>query len=145
MIIRVAALSDAEVIAGLVTGLGYASTAAQVQKRLAAMGRDHAALAVVAEEEGGQVTGLATAHGLSTIHADKLVFLLTSLAVAEASRRRGVGRALVEHVEAWARFQGGTRLSVVTGTQRLDAHAFYEQLGFARTGFRFVKELGPGG
>lgn len=141
MIIRVAALSDAEVIAGLVTALGYASTAAQIQKRLAAMGRDHEALAVVAEQDGGQVTGLATAHGLSTIHDDKLVFLLTALAVAETARRRGVGRALVEHVEAWARFQGATRLSVVTGTQRLDAHAFYEKVGYTRTGFRYAKEL----
>ena len=140
MIIRVAALSDAEVIAALITSLGYASTPEQVRKRLAAMERDHATLAVVAED-GGQVTGLATSHGLAAIHADKLVFLLSALVVAETARRRGVGRALVEHVEAWARFQGATRLSVVTGTRRADAHAFYDKIGYARTGFRYAKEL----
>jgi len=140
VIIRVAALSDAEVIAGLASALGYPSTTEQVRKRLAAMGRDHATLAVVAEDNG-VVTGLATAHALTAVHADQLVVLLTALVVVEAARRRGVGRALVTHVEEWAAFQGARRLTAVAGTQRLDSHRFYERLGYAHTGLRYVREL----
>ena len=140
MIIRVAALDDAELIAALVSDLGYPSAPAQVRKRLAAMSRDRATLAVVAEDDS-VVTGLATAHALTTVHTDQLVVLLTALVVVEAARRKGVGRALVTHVEEWAAFQGARRLTVVAGTQRLDSHRFYERLGYAHTGLRYVREL----
>ena len=140
MIVRVAALSDAEPVAALVTELGYPSTAEQVRRRLAGLARDRSSLAVVAEIDGA-VVGLAAAHVLLGIHTDRLVVYLTALVVAASTQRHGVGRGLVAHVETWARFQKAERIAVVAGAQRIGAHAFYERLGYERTGFRYAKDL----
>lgn len=140
MIIRVAALTDAEPVATLVTALGYPTTPEQARSRLAGMARNRATLAVVGELEE-QVVGLATAHAVNAVHDDRLIVYLTALVVATAARKRAVGRGLVTQVEEWARFQGAARLSLVTGLERADSQGFYERLGYARTGVRYAKAL----
>jgi ribosomal protein S18 acetylase RimI-like enzyme len=52
------------------------------------------------------------------------------LAVADAFRRQGVGKALIEQCKEWTRRQGFTRLRVYSGMHRTEAHAFYKALGF---------------
>ncbi len=66
-----------------------------------------------------------------------------SMLVTDASaRRHGVGRALVAFAEDLAREHGCVGTWLVSGFARKDeAHRFYETLGYAPTGYRFVKRF----
>jgi RimJ/RimL family protein N-acetyltransferase len=58
------------------------------------------------------------------------------LMVAQGSRRRGVGRALMEAAEAWAREAGISKLELHVFPHNEPAIALYETLGYEREGFR---------
>jgi GNAT superfamily N-acetyltransferase len=92
-------------------------------------------------EIDGIVVGLATVHAFTSIHAEREVAWLTTLIVGHDARHRGVGRALVAAAERWAGERGCQRLSVNTGLDRDDAHAFYGRLGYAHSGRRYSKAL----
>jgi GNAT superfamily N-acetyltransferase len=64
-----------------------------------------------------------------------------SVLVTDATARRsGIGRALVEFAEQLAREKNCMGTWLVSGFKRKDeAHVFYERLGYATTGYRFVK------
>ncbi|MEN0015443.1 MAG: GNAT family N-acetyltransferase [Solirubrobacteraceae bacterium] len=66
-----------------------------------------------------------------TLPAGNGVFELDGLFVDPLELGLGVGRGLVEDVFAWVRRQGGTAVTVVCGPETI---AFYERLGFVRTG-----------
>ena len=92
-------------------------------------------------ESGDTVIGLATVQARHMLNHDHPIAQLTLLVVDEANRVHGVGRALVNAAEAWAREQGCHRLVVTTALKRADAHAFYERLEFQHTGRRYGKDL----
>jgi GNAT superfamily N-acetyltransferase len=58
-------------------------------------------------------------------------------------RGKGVGRALMLCAEVWARDCGYDRVKLSSGAHRIEAHAFYEHIGYSniRTSFRFEKIL----
>lgn len=57
-------------------------------------------------------------------------------------RRRGVGQALMAFAEELAFQHGCDSTWLVSGLARTeDAHPFYKDLGYAITGYRFVKPL----
>jgi putative acetyltransferase len=79
---------------------------------------------------------------------------LKRLYVGADFRQRGLGRTLVEHVEAHARAGGASALELWSDTRFLDAHRLYERLGYTATGetrqlhdpsdtteYRFVRDL----
>jgi GNAT superfamily N-acetyltransferase len=53
--------------------------------------------------------------------------------VAPAARRRGVARALIGELEAWARDRGFATALLETGDRQTEAIALYEHCGYART------------
>jgi len=63
------------------------------------------------------------------------------IAVTQHAERRGVGRALMEHAERWAREHGHSRitLSVFEGNRR--AQALYERTGYTTEMRRMTKGL----
>lgn len=82
-------------------------------------------------ELDGAVVGLACLRLLPTT-CDPIPYAeLTELAVDPAHRRRGIGRALVRHVEAEARAGGAAELVLLTAWRNTRAHAFYHALGYA--------------
>jgi GNAT superfamily N-acetyltransferase len=97
---------------------------------------------VVVAQEDGAVVGLAVLHTSLTLEYDEPAAKLSAIVVDEASRCRGVGKALVDAIEAEARARGCGVLFLTTAERRADAHAFYSRLGFEHTGRRYVKELG---
>lgn len=139
-VVRAAAPADAPALAALVGQLGYPATAEEIEQRLARIDGFASAVAFVAEV-GGRVAGVATAHAFPSIHAEHTVVWLTALVVDERHRGDGIGRLLTNTVEVWARERGATRLSLTSGIQRADAHAFYQRLGFTQTGVRLAKTL----
>jgi GNAT superfamily N-acetyltransferase len=108
--------------------------------RLRAMQVSGNAVALVAELDAA-VVGVVTAHTFATMHSSSPVVWLTALVVSERARGSGVGRALVQRAEDWARSVGATRIAVTSGAQRKDAHEFYRRIGYAQTGVRFGKAL----
>jgi RimJ/RimL family protein N-acetyltransferase len=87
----------------------------------------------VAEENGGIVGRLSVArdaHPASEHVAD------LGLMVARDHRRRGIGAALMEAAEEWARGVGIRKLELHVFPHNRPAIALYEKLGYEREGFR---------
>ena len=81
-------------------------------------------------ERDGQVVGELLCHLLPMPSGVGRELLLYAIGVREAYRRRGVGRALIAEMRAWAE---GTRLSDVwVLADNPDAEAFYVACGFRR-------------
>jgi GNAT superfamily N-acetyltransferase len=131
--IRDARPQDADAIARLLTQLGYPTEPEAVEGRL-----DR--LQVVAELDG-HVVGLVHLQVSPAIERDLPAAKLGALVVDEAHRGRGIGRLLVEAMEAEARLRGCELVFLTTSERRDDAHAFYERLGLEQTGRRYGRTL----
>jgi GNAT superfamily N-acetyltransferase len=59
-----------------------------------------------------------------------------NLAVAEGSRRQGVGTQAIAFATQWAREAGANTLTVGTANSSLDAIRFYQKAGFRMSGVK---------
>lgn len=140
-VIRDASAGDTATIAQLLGQLGYPARAAEVDARLVALRRYPQAVAFVAEAQG-HVVGVVTCHMFPSIHVSAPIAWLTTLIVDRHHCGQGIGRQLCRAAEAWAQQRGAQRLSVSSGAQRDGAHAFYERIGYAKSGVRLTRVLG---
>jgi GNAT superfamily N-acetyltransferase len=138
--VRPATPADAPSVAELLGHLGYPAPADAIPPRLARLRANGDAEALVATL-GGDVVGLATVHARDVLHHGAPVVQLTALVVPPDRRCLGIGRTLVDAVQAWAVERGADRLVVTTALHRADAPKFYERLGFEHTGRRYVRRL----
>ncbi|KAA5595614.1 GNAT family N-acetyltransferase [Blastochloris sulfoviridis] len=67
--------------------------------------------------------------------------ILEGVQVAPHLRGQGIGAAMVADAERQARARGAATLALTSNAARLDAHRFYERLGFARSHAGFKKAL----
>jgi GNAT superfamily N-acetyltransferase len=137
--IRDAGADDGAAIASLLGQLGYETDASAVAprlERLVIVG-DRLVVAVVEDE----VVGLAHLHASPTIEHERPAAKISALVVDESHRGEGIGRALVEAMEAEARARRCALLFLTTAARREDAHAFYRRVGLEETGTRFTKTL----
>jgi GNAT superfamily N-acetyltransferase len=139
--IRDATRNDADALARLCTQLGHPTTPDVIPERLARLAADSNARIVVAESPAHGVVALATVHIRNTLHHPTPIAQLTVLVVDERVRGSGVGRVIVQAAEHWARERGCRRMVVTTALRRVDAHAFYERIGFTHTGRRYAKDF----
>jgi putative acetyltransferase len=86
-----------------------------------------AAISVWAVWDGSELVGIGALRRLSSDHGE-----VKSMYTAEAARRSGVGRAILQHIIASARAGGLSRLSLETGSWPYfgPARAFYARHGF---------------
>jgi GNAT superfamily N-acetyltransferase len=138
-LIRDACAEDAAAIADLLGQLGYPAETDAVRPRLQRLAE--AGDRLVVAEVDGEVVGLASLHVSPSLEYDEPAGKLAALVVAERHRGTGVGRALVEAMEAEARTRGCGAFFLTTAERRADAHAFYERLGLEYTGRRYAKTL----
>ncbi|GIH94899.1 GNAT family N-acetyltransferase [Planobispora siamensis] len=66
------------------------------------------------------------------------------LVVSAGAERTGVGRALVEAAESWARDRGLRRITLETGAANARARSFYRALGYAEEEVRLSKPVPAG-
>ena len=137
--IRDAALGDAAAIVTLLGQLGYEADEPMVRERLAAYDASPLAFTLVAVD--AQPVGVLAFHVTPTFHERGGVGRITTLVVLEGHRGSGVGAALVTEAERRAKAMGCARIELTSGARRDDAHRFYENLGYRRTGVRFLRHL----
>jgi GNAT superfamily N-acetyltransferase len=128
--VRFAAGSDVDALSRLCAQLGYPADAATVSGRFAAIEDDPQHGVLVAEGDDGRVIGWIHVMPRTTLLASD-VAELGGLVVDDSEREKGVGAALIEHAERWAREKGYRELVVRSDVRRDQAHTFYPALGFA--------------
>ena len=129
---------DAAALAGLLSTLGYPATRDDVVVRMAALSDSHHTLVAVAGEKVAGFIGIVSLPVYE--HPDPIGYIL-ALSVSPAYQGQGIGKALLRAAEDWFRREGVKDIRVSSGLQREEAHRFYEQSGYARTGYRFRKLL----
>jgi ribosomal protein S18 acetylase RimI-like enzyme len=97
-------------------------------------------MVLIAEDEEGERVGFATVSH-STHFTGQPQAYIGELAASEAVEGRGVGTALVEACEQWARQQGYTLLTLTTGAANTRALDFYHHLGFHNEDISLTKSL----
>ena len=140
MLIRPAGAPDSAAIAPLLGELGYPTTPAAVETRFARVAGSAQDAAWLALDDGDPV-GFAAGHRTWVYELDAPVAELTALVVTQARRGTGVGRLLVGAFEAWCRDAGCVRVSAASAFRRVEAHAFYERLGYEQLAKKFQKGL----
>lgn len=142
MKIRAAEITDSEGICRICSeDLGYHCREALVRSKLAGIdpGRE-AVFAAVNEDE--QVLGYIHIEKYDVLYFETMGNIL-GLAVRGEFRRRGVGRALIERAEEWARENGIMSVRLNSGITREEAHEFYRRAGYDEEKMqrRFIKRL----
>jgi len=152
VVIRPADERDVEFVAGLVSSLlEFGSPAWEDKEALAPGFRDVLARAVraqdgrsavlIAERTDGTPLGfisLKVGEGVAGGERGHVA----DLAVTETARRMGVGSALMNAAEQWARGRGLAVLSLDVWSTNQRALAFYERLGYRAESLCLIKALG---
>lgn len=125
----------------LTNELGYSTTEAQTLQRMQAIQQapDYYTFVAVADQT---VIGYIGINKQLSWELDGSYFKIQALVVKNEYRKEGVGAALVQYVEDFAKARGAGYLLVNSGNrpERVAAHRFYERQGFEpkSTGFRKV-------
>lgn len=131
MAVRTIAESDIPAATVLIDQLGYRMPQAELERRLKAV-LGHIDHRVWIFDNGGEAVGLL--HAFFRPALDKPPEVIVQALVIEASRRsQGIGEALMQIAEAWAREKGCTSVALYSGVDRDRAHRFYERLGYEKT------------
>jgi ribosomal protein S18 acetylase RimI-like enzyme len=94
----------------------------------------------IAEDEQGERLGFATVSHSAHFTGQGQAYI-GELATAETAEGRGVGTALVEACEQWARDQGYALITLSTGAANARALRFYHHLGFQDEDVTLTKTL----
>ena len=136
--LRNARVDDAAEIARLADELGYPATAMEIAAQLALLLPQAHHHVTVAEGDGRLLVG----RRLTLESGERIE--IVGLVVSTATKRGGIGRALVTDAERWALGQGFDSITVRSNVARTESHPFYERLGYVRrkTQHAYSKSLG---
>jgi GNAT superfamily N-acetyltransferase len=87
---------------------------------------DNALFLAFWEEEAA---GFLTAHRLQRFDKRKAEVILYEIGVGENFRQKGIGKALIEEVEKWAKEVGADEVWVLTNKSNIAANAMYKSAG----------------
>ena len=138
--IRASTPDDAVAVSTLLGELGYTVSVRQTAEHvleLSKTGSDPIFLAVA----DGQVLGLLALHLCRMLQYASPVVRVTALVVARRTRRRGVGKLLMEHAEQVGSAAGCEFVELTSAMDRTEAHAFYRSIGYEPNSLRFRKPL----
>ena len=135
---RLAKIGDAPELASLLKELGYDVATETIATKLGALtGTDR----IVVATDDGRVIACIGCHSFELLQAPSRLGRITTLVVASAYRRRGVGAQLLREAEDYLRSVGCDLIELTSREQRVDAHAFYAALGYSERRKRFTKPL----
>lgn len=96
----------------------------------------------VAEGDGGAALGFIHLRAATDYYTREEHGHIADIAVAPEGEGRGVGRALMEAGEEWARGRGYRWLTLSVFVQNARAREFYKRLGYGEDTMKYLKELG---
>lgn len=134
--IRLVKENDSIPLADLAGQLGYPSTPEQITNRLVGIFARPDQAVFVAEVDG-RLAGWVHVFACPTVELD-LYAEVGSLVVDQELRGRGIGKALMEEAEAWARQRGINEIRLRSNVIRNEAHQFYETIGYKRIKSQFT-------
>lgn len=144
--IRAAVSGDASGLAAMMTEAALAIGPVEFAGRLEALQRAGGTALVAVE--WGPPSGLVVLSHHRTLEASQPVGLITTLLVAQDSRRRGIGRVLLKAAARTARQAGCEQLLLNAEPGQVDLRAFCAATGFAEAGSVLTRPLlrrGPAG
>jgi GNAT superfamily N-acetyltransferase len=130
--VREAEMRDAPALSDLSSQLGYEASVREVELRLRAILASPENQVLVACLEDGMVIGWTHVFIAHRIESGRFGEL-GGFVVAEDSRRRGIGTALLGAAEVWLTTHRIERLRVRSRPGRGEAHAFFQRSGFSVT------------
>ncbi|MEO8451367.1 MAG: GNAT family N-acetyltransferase [Gemmatimonadota bacterium] len=98
-------------------------------------------LVLVAEPEPGQRAGFIFATTRTDYFTGQPQGYIEVLAVVPGMERRGIGRALMDGAEQWARSLGYTQMTLNVFARNEAARAVYDRLGYEPELLRYWKQL----
>lgn len=121
--------------------LGYDFPVEQTQQKLRELLASKKDKIFVAEVDG-IIVGYVHANDYELLYAPPMKNIM-GIAVLTEYRRKGIGKALLEKVERWAKETGAAGVRLVSGGSRIDAHSFYNSLGYGegKPQLNFKKQL----
>lgn len=140
MRIREAKASDAKAVFALLDQLcNWDKCGRYPPKAFAAMLKPP--LKIFIAEEGGKLVGMATLVAYLVPRYNQPCVIVDELVVEEASRRKGVGAALMAKAESYASKIGAHSVQLASSRERKAAHRFYRALGYDAYAYMFRKRL----
>ncbi len=97
-------------------------------------------MVLIAENEQAEPLGFATVSHNTHFTGQRQAYI-GELITSEMYEGQGVGSALVQSCERWAREQGYTIITLTTGAVNTRAVRFYEHLGYQKEDIIFTKLL----
>ena len=135
VVLRSATEADAKHVESLLAELGYPSKEADVRHRLRRSLDSDTSCFLVAQQ-ASEIIGWVSAELVPYFPNGTTLCRVTGLVVSTHHRGQGVGEKLVTGAADFAR-----EIEITSAEHRLDAHRFYQRLGFSRTSFRFFHAL----
>ena len=140
IVVRDARQGDAEAIAQLLGELGYPNNpefALTKIKKMSGRRRDR----ILVAEKKSVVVGVLSLHIMPLLHKKGDLCRVSALVITQEKRGQYIGCRLMEMAETYARANNCIIMEVTSGDQRLDAHSFYNKIGYSRSSQRFIKSL----
>jgi GNAT superfamily N-acetyltransferase len=140
VVLRRATEADAKHVEPLLAELGYPSRAIDIRDRLRRSLRSDGSCFLLAQS-ASEVVGLLSAELVPYFPSGSTICRVTGLVVSAHHRGQGVGEELLAGAADFARKHHCSGIEITSAEHRLDAHRFYQRLGFSRTSFRFFRAL----
>lgn len=131
--IRTARAADAEAVAALLSLIGFAGSAREVERAISAASARKEPILVA---DRGGVVGCLAWHAIPTVQAGPLA-RITAIVVEEGRRREGIGRALYDAAAMAIGKRGISTIEAMSDVAVRNANGFYRAIGLAQIGYRF--------
>ena len=140
-VVRKISIEDAAAICKICSQeMGYECAPALMKSKIEKL--DSKREAVFVAEEESRLLGFIHVERYEVLYFESMANIL-GLAVKKDFQKQGLGKALLLAAENWAQENGIYLMRLNSGINRIDAHGFYEHLGYVseKEQKRFVKNL----
>jgi N-acetylglutamate synthase-like GNAT family acetyltransferase len=139
LIVREAKDTDAPVIAELYRTLVSDPHIAVLPERLRSIAENPQTFLLVCELDGAVCGTALVSLCLDAMYGHQPYAVIENIVVAEERRRLGVGRSLFVHIEELCGSHDCSKMILLSGEARADAHRFFTRRGFKAAKRGFVK------